>query len=132
MIKAHLSPCPGCTRHVRVSEIVCPFCQVSLGDEFRAQPAPRPPAGRLGRAALSALGAGTIALASSCSSSNVKPPYGGPPPFDASTDVSPIVDAGADAPPVDRGIVALYGGPPPLDATVDATDGGPATDGAGN
>ena len=75
MTKADLFPCPGCARHVRVSETVCPFCHGALNDGFRSQRAPGPPAMRLGRAALLAVGAGTIALASSCSSASVKPPY---------------------------------------------------------
>ena len=131
MTKGHLLPCPGCTRHVRVSETVCPFCQVPLSDEFRAQVQPRPPAGRLGRAALSALGAGTIALASasSCSSVTVQPLYGAP-PADASLEVSPIADAAYGGPPVDSTIRPLYGAPPTPAA--DAADGGPSTDGASN
>ena len=89
MTKADLFPCPGCARHVRVSETVCPFCHGALNDGFRSQRAPGPPAMRLGRAALLAVGAGTIALASSCSSASVKPPYGGPPPVDAGSDLVP-------------------------------------------
>ena len=118
MAKADLCPCPGCARHVRVSETVCPFCQVRLSDGFGAQRAPRPPAIRLGRAALSALGAGSIVLASSCSGSNVQPPYGGPPPVDARSDVSPSVDAADGGPPGDAraemssSVDAAYGGPP--------------------
>ena len=126
--KAPLFPCPACTRHVRVSEAVCPFCQVSLSDEFRAQSAPRPPTGRLGRAALSALGAGTIVLASSCSSQAL---YGAP-PVDASTEVSPIADAAYGGPPTDSNIRPLYGAPPQDPTTADAAKGGTPTDGAGD
>jgi hypothetical protein len=80
MIASHLSPCPGCSRHVRVSEGMCPFCGVSLGASFRASPAPVPPSRRLSRAALFALGAGTAVLgpvvAEGCGFS-AQPMYGG-------------------------------------------------------
>ena len=51
----HLSPCPACQRHVRVSEPSCPFCGVTL--ELGATPAPVLPKTRLGRAATFAFGA---------------------------------------------------------------------------
>ena len=28
----HLVPCPGCGRHVRVTESACPFCNVMMTD----------------------------------------------------------------------------------------------------
>ncbi len=70
MSKGHLSPCPSCSRHVRVSESSCPHCGVATSEEFRARPAPRAPQKRLNRTALYAVGVGTIALASACSSTD--------------------------------------------------------------
>ena len=60
--KPHLRPCPGCSRHVRVSEGACPFCGVSLDPSFAAAPVPVAPSKRLSRAALFAFGTGTLVL----------------------------------------------------------------------
>ena len=87
MKKAHLGNCPACARHVRVSEINCPFCGVVLEDEFRAQPARKPPAARLSRAMLYAIGAGSVAAAAACTADEAgtgsdygaQDAYGGPP-----------------------------------------------------
>jgi hypothetical protein len=93
---APLRPCPGCSRHVRVSEPACPFCAGELDDAFRSTPSPRARAvGRLSRAALFALGASGLATAACGSGSstgsggtsggtqsgtgNVLAPYGAPP-----------------------------------------------------
>ena len=51
----HLVPCPGCRRHVRVSETNCPFCSAALS--LANTPAPVLPTLRLGRAATFAFGA---------------------------------------------------------------------------
>ena len=66
MTRSHLRPCPGCSRHVRVSDTTCPFCGVSLGASFRAAPLPASPSVRLSRAALVAFGTGTLSLAAAC------------------------------------------------------------------
>ncbi len=65
-VRAHLSACPACRRHVRVTELACPFCGDALGDSFRAMVAPAPLTVRLSRAALLALGTGTLSLAAAC------------------------------------------------------------------
>jgi len=74
---AILRPCPACSRHVRVSELACPFCSGPFDSAFGAGPAPRAPTVRLARAALFALGAGTAGLSTTCSSSSgpVGPPF---------------------------------------------------------
>jgi hypothetical protein len=51
----HLVPCPECNRHVRVSELECPFCALPL--DLAHTPAPQLPRGRLSRAATLAFGA---------------------------------------------------------------------------
>ena len=63
MKKTHLVACPACARHVRVNETACPFCSTTLGDDVHAASPKRAPRERLGRAALVAFGAGTIAVA---------------------------------------------------------------------
>ncbi len=66
----HLVACPSCSRHLRVSEPLCPFCGRGVDADVRARPAPRPPAMRLSRAALFALGAATGTASIGCSSSS--------------------------------------------------------------
>jgi hypothetical protein len=51
---SHLTPCPGCERHVRVHEAACPFCKTAL--DLANVPPPALPTARLGRAALFAFG----------------------------------------------------------------------------
>jgi hypothetical protein len=75
---AHLRPCPGCSRHVRVSEGACPFCSASLDASFQASPAPVGPSRRLARAAFFAFGTGTLVLAPALSV-GCQAVYGGPP-----------------------------------------------------
>jgi hypothetical protein len=90
--RAHLVPCPACSRHVRSDESTCPFCHAAIN--ALGGSAPARPSGRLSRAALFALGTGAAVLGSvvaiDCSdgddsSSNCCPPYGASPPqeFDA-------------------------------------------------
>src|ERR1700722_16536847 len=80
MTPAHLRPCPGCSRHVRVIEGACPFCSVALDASFAGVPAPAGPSVRLSRAALFAFSAGATVLAPvvalDCSSVS-EPSYGG-------------------------------------------------------
>jgi hypothetical protein len=84
---AHLRPCEACARHVRADETRCPFCEAELGE---APAAPGSPAGRLGRAALMAVGvtlgvgvaAATVTSISGCGGKpdpNHAKPYGAPP-----------------------------------------------------
>jgi hypothetical protein len=57
-----LTPCPSCSRHVRVSDAACPFCGATV---TVAPPGPAPAPGlrgRLGRAALFAAGATLMGL----------------------------------------------------------------------
>jgi|SRR5580704_4964319 hypothetical protein len=124
-------PCPGCSRHVKRGDAICPFCGATAS--VVSGPT-RTIAGRLSRAALFAAGAVGAAVATTdCAPA---PPYGtlpaGPiPTEDASASDGPSVDA-ADASttsePTDSAstadvpsVVALYGGfaphygLPPLD-----------------
>jgi len=56
----HLSPCPACSRHVRINETACPFCGVEL--DLSRTPEPILPTRRLGRSATFAFSA-TLASA---------------------------------------------------------------------
>ena len=143
MSNSHLRACPTCARHVRVRETACPFCGAALSEAFRASPAPKAPSTRLGRAALYALGAGSMSVAAACSNTVDVPLYGGPPvdsgPEDAGADrvATPAYGAPADAAPFDTGAdqqpMPHYGGPP-IDSgtdapqTIDAAYGGPPID----
>ncbi len=66
MSATHLVACRSCARHLRVSELRCPFCGSAMDVDVRARPAPRPPAMRLSRAALFALGTGGAVLPVAC------------------------------------------------------------------
>ena len=117
MTTAYLRPCPGCSRHVRVSEGACPFCGTALDSSFRAAPVRVPPSSRLARATLFALGTGAAALpplaALDCSSDGyaVLPPYGHSPLYDAGEEAQDsALDAG-DSAAEDAGSPARDGGP---------------------
>ena len=99
-----LVPCPSCQRHVRSTELACPFCKTKS----------RSAAGFLGVA----LGA---ALATGCPSN--PPPravaeYGAPPPPATATPqpsalTTPVAPATPRANPDDFRGAAEYGAPPP-------------------
>lgn len=122
MTKPLLLACPACMRHVRVSELRCPFCGSDVPSSFREQEAPAPIA-RLSRAALYALRAGALSMtAAACggavakgegggsnSSATVAPPYGGV--------------------PADASVMALYGGFFPVDASLEGAEDGGLADG---
>ena len=99
---SQLVPCAACSRHVRVSETACPFCAAPF-----SAPASRPAdaSSRLGRAALFAFQATTVAAAlNACGPSSAPPttvepppqtaiaqPYGAPPQPPPPTTVTPPV-----------------------------------------
>jgi len=60
MTKARLLACPGCARHVRVSEPACVFCGLVLPESFGERPAVPPPP-RMSRGGLFAYRARAIA-----------------------------------------------------------------------
>ena len=78
MTSAHLRPCPGCSRHARLTEDACPFCGEQFDHVFRDAPRPLAPSPRLSRAALFALGSGAVGVAAGCSTIMASPAYGGP------------------------------------------------------
>lgn len=117
---AHLLPCPGCARHVRASDTDCPFCGASLA-ALASAPAPRTPAGRLGRAATFAFGAAVATtITVGCGDGTTGGDDAGAQP-DAQAEIDAQVgDDGGPAP--------LYGGPPDSGGVSDSgvDSGGPA------
>jgi hypothetical protein len=116
MRESHLRACPTCARHVRVTEAACPFCGGALSAAFRAAAAPLPPRTTgLTRAALFALGTGTLAFAPGCSSSPSSVVDGGGGGSEDSS--APIVDAAYGGPPIgdSGGVAPVYGAPPTTD-----------------
>jgi hypothetical protein len=150
MTQRHLAPCPACTRHVRVTEEACPFCEARLPASLRESAPPKAPSVRLSRAALFALGAlgaaGPLAVAPGCGGSTTTetPPYGIPPVPDAGDDASDATVVFAPpygiAPIPDANFAPMYGLSPVPDAgdestgdaseASDASDAGGASDGA--
>jgi len=65
-----LCPCRSCSRHVRASEVCCPFCASALEPLPPRDPLIEVPL-RLGRSALAALAAGTLYA---CTSQQPAPP----------------------------------------------------------
>lgn len=129
-----LLPCPGCARHVRALEPICPFCSERLPASVRG-PVPRWPLARLGRAATFAFGvatASTVTL-SGCGDDSGPADAGsadaaggdaGPAPLDAGPapeDGGGPVDAGTDA----GNAVPPYGTPPEDAGTPEGDAGGP-------
>jgi hypothetical protein len=94
-----LLACPSCARHVRVSEVHCPFCGADCSAPVGCGP-PRAPSGRVTRLGLLAYGtAGALAVAA-CSGGEARPgPLYGAPPCDAGP--SPWCP---DSGPVDTGL----------------------------
>lgn len=137
-----LVACPGCSRHVRATEMRCPFCAAALPGDLGERAAPSVPS-RLSRAAAFAFGAslaiagcatdvttGDAAGSTSGGEGGAGPGpgdegggqavYGAPAPEDAGVEEDAgLLDAGPDD---DGGDVDLYGAPPPPDA-------GPSDDG---
>jgi hypothetical protein len=92
-MSAQFWPCPGCSRHVKRGDAVCPFCGATASVESVPT---RTIAGRLSRAALFAAGAvGAAVATTACSSTSLSQPtlqpmYGGtPPPADGSLSGQP-------------------------------------------
>jgi len=124
---SRLTPCPSCTRHVKVGSPSCPFCggEVPTDVPLRGIPAGR----ALTRAALLFAGSAAVAACSSSSGGQPLPAYGvavfpdagsgtgsGGGQFDAAYGVFVHPDAGSGtgsgsgSPRVDDGgVVAAYG-----------------------
>lgn len=105
---APLVVCPSCNRHLRRSEITCPFCDADVGDAM-ANAAPRPiPVERLGRTAIFAFAAANLGVAA-CGGVVETP---APVPVDGSVNTGGAAGAGGAG---NGGFIAQphYGAPPP-------------------
>ena len=130
----HLVPCSSCGRHLRASEVSCPFC--GEGRDPAGSRAPVLPRGRLSRAATLAFGAllGASAI-TACGDDDDEDGTG-----DGDAGESSDGDAGSAAttggtggsPSPSGGSVAVpvYGAPAPTGGTL-GTGGRPATGGTG-
>ena len=78
-----LAPCRSCSRHLRVSETVCPFC----GDATRAATSEASRPGRLSRVAAAVSVALTVGACQR--ETGPAPAYGGPPMNDSMRQVTP-------------------------------------------
>jgi hypothetical protein len=126
-----LVPCGACLRHIRCTEVACPFCGAvgSIG----VQPA-REPFRRM--AAAAAVAAGVVALTGCSSSSSAATTTDGGADStgdDLGDDGSAVVFYGAAGPIGDGSAAVFYGGPfphqdaaAPFDASAEGKDGGDA------
>ncbi len=129
MSKARLVPCPTCSRHFRADEAACPFCSGHPLSDLG--PTPIAPSVRLSRAALYALGVGTISLSAACGGDVAK---GGTDSGrglgmdSSSTDSSPGDSSSPSdsSSPMDTGNVAVPYGVPAFDSGI--FDSGTNTD----
>jgi hypothetical protein len=69
-------PCPGCSRHVKRGDAICPFCRTAPSVDIPT----RVLSGRLSRAALFAAGAVGVGIASTECAPSVTTEYGCPVP----------------------------------------------------
>jgi|SRR5580658_10659473 hypothetical protein len=122
-MSAQFWPCPGCSRHVKRGDAVCPFC--GAGASVEVGPT-RVLAGRLSRAALFAAGAAGVAVTTSnCNSApmipttTIAPAYGGP--------VGLPLYGGAVLPIDDSGETITI---PPTDSATGSADATSAIDGS--
>jgi hypothetical protein len=82
-MSAQFWPCPGCSRHIKRGDAVCPFCGAAASVESGPT---RVLAGRLSRAALFAAGAVGAAVATTDCGTTAVPAYGFGPYFPSETD----------------------------------------------
>jgi hypothetical protein len=117
-----LLPCSKCSRHVRETDVTCPFCGATALVAARAL-GPMPADRRFARAAISFAAASALVA---CGKTNAPEPEPtvtvyGPPPMALDAGNLAIPDAG-----VDNGLrsAPAYGAPPPLPPEPAATDAG--------
>ncbi|MBW2460120.1 MAG: hypothetical protein JRH11_00640 [Deltaproteobacteria bacterium] len=137
-MSSRLLPCPGCDRHVRIAESLCPFCGEALPLAYQSAGPALLPAGRLGRAAKFAFGAAVagVVVVSGCGD-DTAPADSGTGSDSGVTDSgsggdSSVTDSGSgdDAAVDSGGVMPAYGAPADAgigsDAAADAAaDAGP-------
>jgi len=130
-----LLPCPGCSRHVRVVESLCPFCGEALPLAYQSAGPAVVPSTRLGRAAQIAFGAavaGVVAV-TGCGDDGTGSDTGtgdtgvvDTGTGDTGTSDTGTADGGGDAAMDTGGPAPAYGAP----ADVGPADSGPPDDGS--
>jgi hypothetical protein len=108
-----LVACPDCSRHIRTTEVTCPFCSAAVAAAI-ASAAPRPiPSERLSRAAMVAFTAASLGAAA-CSGTVTSTGSGVQPHRDGATDGAQMtgtgggnLNTGGDMP------IVFYGAPFP-------------------
>ncbi len=122
MAPRRLIPCLTCARHVRESDVACPFCGADTAESIAsAAPMPRLEGRPLTRAAILFAATTSAAAVGACGKSPAEP--------DANTVVQPYgVPVPQDSGPPPNTIVAPYGVPmPPPDAGIDSGKKHPPT-----
>jgi hypothetical protein len=115
---SYLVECPGCQRHVRSDEKVCPFCRESVN--FPELSAPELPKERLSRAASALKATLASSMVTSCLLPSAEPLYGiSVPPYTGNTTSGGAPTGGATA--TNGGAGAIAG----------AANGGATAGGAG-
>jgi hypothetical protein len=133
-MSAQFWPCPGCSRHVKRGDAICPFCGATPSVEIRPT---RVLAGRLSRAALFA--AGAVGATTACTTATSTPFYGAAVIISETEDSSAsdapseaAADAGdasaSDAPSEAAPDVADASATPPTDSASTSDDSSSAPD----
>ncbi len=107
MVRPRLVACPSCARHVRVSELACPFCRVALPSRLREVNAPTLPSVRLNRAALLALRAGALSVTTAACGGSVVTTSGNE--DSGSNDSASLAEGSGGGPPPDANFAVPYG-----------------------
>lgn len=119
MALPNLLPCPGCARHVRRSEVRCPFCDAELPGTFLSPQLRWFPAERLAPALLAFASVGTGLGACHNGDSGTAPSATASADARPAPSVAPLPSLGAESPrPRELDAIrprpgAVYGAPPP-------------------
>jgi hypothetical protein len=107
-----LFSCPECSRHIRSSETVCPFCRANVADAPARGAVRTLPAPGISRAAMMAFAAASLGAAA-CSSSDNTPGGGHQQLRDGATDGAHMTGTGGTANTGGQMFVVFYGAPFP-------------------
>jgi hypothetical protein len=125
-MSAQFWPCPGCSRHIKRGDVICPFCGAIATVESNPT---RTPTGRLSRAALFAARALGTAVAGTNCGGNIASDG----PSEAASDAG---DSSATTVPIDSSSVAdvlwaaMYGSPCPMGPCPIEVEDSSASDGS--
>lgn len=117
-----LISCPECSRHIRMNETSCPFCQADVADAIAGAFVRPMPAAGMSRAAMMAFAAASLGAAA-CSGSDVTPQTGNQGVRDGAAD-GMMGAGGASAGTGGNMAQPVYGAPFPTGGTANAGMGG--------